>query len=240
MPRLAPILASAFVLVSALSPAGARALDVRPWERVLAAHAQSDGVDYAALKADAARMADLGRFLGAVAEMDEDEPLSSWLNAYNAIIVAEVVERYPLDSVREVDGFFDSARHRVAGRGRTLDEIEHRIIRPRFRDARVHFALNCGSVSCPPLHGHAFRERNLDATLDRLVERALGSRRHARVSNGTVHLTELFFWFTEDFERDAGSVVAWLKAHGGDRFASVPSDARLRRIPWDWRLNDAD
>jgi hypothetical protein len=234
--RLAIIL-SALLLAA---PSAAAALDASPWERVLAAHAKADGFDYAALKADRARLSDLRQFLESVAEMDEDEPLSAWLNAYNAIVVSEVVEHYPLRSVRDVEGFFDTERHRVAGRRRTLDQLEHRVIRPRFRDARVHFALNCGSVSCPPLHRHAFRERILDATLDRLVRQALSSRRHARVSGRVVHLTELFFWFDEDFERDAGSVVAWLKAHGGERFANVPADAELRRISWDWRLNDGD
>jgi hypothetical protein len=231
------MMATAFLFAA---PRAAAALDTSPWERVLDAHAKADGFDYAGLKNDRARMADSRRFLEAVAEMDEDEPLSAWLNAYNAIVVSEVVEHYPIRSVRDVDGFFDTERHRVAGRRRTLDQLEHRVIRPRFHDARVHFALNCGSVSCPALHRHAFEERTLDATLDRLVRRALSSRRHARVSGATVHLTELFFWFEEDFERDAGSVVAWLKAHGGDRFEDLPDDARLRRISWDWRLNDAD
>ncbi len=235
MPRFAFITLALLLL----APPPASALDSAPWERVLAAYARADGFDYAGLKADAARKADLARFLTSVAEMDDDEPLASWLNAYDAIVVSEVVARYPLASVRDVDGFFDHMEHRVAGRRRTLDAIEHQVIRPRFHDARVHFALNCGSRSCPPLHRHAFVQRTLDRTLDTLVEHALADRRQARISGTTVHLTELFFWFREDFERDGRSVVGWLKAHGGARFASVPDDAHLERIPWDWRLNDA-
>src|SRR5262245_21409245 len=92
-------------LTLSVSP-GARALDHAPWDRVLRAHANGGGVDYAGHRADAAAQADLARFLGDVATMPADEPLSSWINAYNAIVVASVLEAYPISSVRDVPGFF--------------------------------------------------------------------------------------------------------------------------------------
>jgi len=214
------------------SPTAASALDASPWERVLTAHAKADGFDYAGLAADEARMADLAAFVEVVGAMDDDEGLASWLNAYNAIVVHAVVTRHPLRSVRDVDGFFDSIRHRVAGRRRTLDDVENRVIRPRFRDARIHVALNCAARSCPALHRHAFVERTLDATLDRLARRAVASQRHVR---GT-RVSEIFFWFSADFERDAGSVAGWLRRFG----AEIPEGASLERLRYDWRLNASD
>jgi hypothetical protein len=212
-------------------------LDTAPWERVLSLHAKADGFDYAGLRADEAGMADLARFVESVGAMDPEEPLASWLNAYNALVIHAIVTRPPVPSVRGVDGFFDTLRYRVAGRRRTLDDVENRVIRPRFRDARIHFALNCGARGCPVLHRHAFTTATLDATLDRLCRRALASQRHARIRDGVVHVSELFFWFAADFERDAGSVVAWLARYGGERLAALSADARLERIPYDWRLN---
>ena len=228
----------AALLVPLFVPRAALALDSAPWDEVLRAHARNGRMDYGALKADPGAMAKLDRFLGSVAEMPVSEGLASWLNAYNALVVKAVVERYPLDSVREVEGFFDRARHPVAGRQRTLDAIENQIIRRRFRDARIHFALNCAARSCPALHGRAFARSSLDATLDRLVRRALRSPRHVRVVDGQLRVSEIFHWFAEDFAREKGSLLAWIAAHGGET-GGADESANVGRIPYDWGLNDA-
>ena len=239
MPSIRPLgrLLTLALALALLAPGSAKALDSDPWDEVLQAHARRGGVDYAALKADAAAMAKLDRFLASVATMPESSGLADWLNAYNAIVVKSVVEAYPLRSVRDVDGFFDGRRHRVAGTQRTLDDIENRIIRPRFRDARVHFALNCAAKSCPALHGRAFRQGALDRTLDRLVARSLASRRHVRVADRELQVSEIFHWFHEDFERDGGSIRGWLERKGVD-LSGVPASAQIGRIRYDWRLND--
>jgi len=230
--------ALALALVSTWTAAPARALDADPWDRVLSAHAHGGGFDYAALKEDEDAMSDLDAFLEGVAAMSEDEPLASWLNAYNAIVVRQVVEHYPIDSVRDVPGFFDRSTHPVAGARRTLDHIENRIIRPRFEDARIHVALNCGAVSCPALYPRAFRQGSLDRVLDRLAQRTVASRRHVRVQDGSVRASQIFDWFSDDFERDAGSVLGWLRRYDGrDRLEDVPDGADVGVIPYDWSLN---
>jgi len=234
---IARLLTGAALALALLSPGQASALDASPWDEVLQAHASRGGMDYAALKADAEAMAKLDRFLASVATMPESSNLADWLNAYNAVVVKSVLEAYPLRSVRSVDGFFDSERHRVAGAQRTLDDIENRIVRPRFHDARVHFALNCAAKSCPALHGRAFRQGNLDRTLDRLVQRAVRNRRHVRVADGELKVSEIFHWFEEDFSRDGGSIRAWIASKGVD-LSGVPASAEVGRITYDWRLND--
>lgn len=233
--RIAPAVA---VVLAAAGPASA--LDVEPWDRVLRAHARGGGVDYAALERDAAAMADLDRFLREVATMPEDAPLAAWLNAYNALVVREVVRHHPIESVQSVPGFFDRRRHRVAGRMRTLDDVEHRVIRVRFPDARVHAALHCGARSCPDLYPRAFREETLDATLDRLARRMVADDRHVRVRDGRVEVSQLFEWFAPDFERDGGSVLGWLRRYdAGGKLRGVDDDADLRHLRYDWRLDDA-
>ncbi len=234
----------AAVLAAAVFFAGsapARALDASPWDEVLQAHAQRGGVDYEGLKADAEAMAKLDRFLASVAAMPESENLAAWLNAYNAIVVKSVVSRYPIDSVRSVPGFFDRETHRVAGAQRTLDSIENEIIRPRFRDARIHAALNCGARSCPALYPRAFQQGSLNRVLDRLAQAMVRSNQHVRITeDGGLQLSELFFWFESDFTRDGGGTVrGWLDRYDAtDRLDEVAEDAEASRLRYSWRLND--
>lgn len=226
------------VVALALPPPMARAYEHGSFQRVLTAHAHAGGMDYAALAADAGARADLERFVASLDAMPESSGLADWLNAYNAIVIAHIVERWPLASARDVPGFFDRVRTRVAGRARTLDELENAIIRPRFRDARVHFALNCGAVSCPPLEARAFEAGTLSATLDRLARAAVASDAFVRRSGGRVSVSELLFWFHEDFARDGGTVLAWLKRYDvGHRLAGIAEGTTLGHIAYRWQVN---
>lgn len=220
--------------------APARALDSTPWDRVVQRYAKRGGFDYAGLQADSAAKADLETFLQSVASMPESEPLSSWINAYNAIVVKAVTDRYPIRSVRDVPGFFDRLRYRVAGQQRTLDAIENQIVRPRFHDARVHMVLNCGARSCPPIYNRAFREASLTQTLDQIARRIVASDNHVRWRNGQLALSSIFTWFRDDFVRDGGSVLGWIRRYDqAGRLASVPDAAPQTQLPYNWQLNDA-
>lgn len=211
-------------------------LDVSGWDAVLREHVHDGRIDYAALHADAEGRAQLTAFLDEVAQMPESEPLASWLNAYNALVAQFVLERYPLGSVMDVPDFFSELKLTVAGEERSLDDVENRVIRPRFTDSRVHLALNCGAASCPPLPAEAFVQARLDAQLDALCRAGVANEDHVRVVGDRLEVSELFFWFADDFERDAGSVVGWLKRYGGSRLADVPDDVELVKIPYDWKL----
>lgn len=211
-------------------------LDVSNWNAVLSKHVHDGRIDYAALHADAEGRAQLTAFLDEVATMPESEPLASWLNVYNALVAQFVLERYPLGSVMDVPDFFSKLTHAVAGKERSLDDVENRVIRPRFTDSRIHLALNCGAASCPPLPAEAFVEPRLDAQLDALCRAGVADEAHVRVVGDKLEVSELFFWFADDFERDAGSVVGWLKRYGGDRLANVPEDIEMVKLPYDWKL----
>lgn len=236
-PGVSMIVRLVFLALALLWARPARALDSTPWDQVLRAHARGGGVDYPALAADPAARADLERFYASLASMGEDEPLGAWLDAYNAIVVHEIVERWPIESVMRVPGFFDRERHRVAGRDRTLDDVEHRVIRARFRDARVHAALVCGARSCPPLHPRALASGDLDATLDRLVRAWLASERHLRIEAGAIRGSAILSWYRADFVRDGGSVVGWIRRYAPERVAALPDTASVAEMPYDWSIN---
>jgi hypothetical protein len=220
----------------AFFPAGASALDAEPWGRVLGRHVRNGRMDYAELVKDESSRRDLAVFLRGIVKMSEDEPLASWLNAYNALVVMSVVERYPVGSVRDISGFFDGAKHRVAGMARTLDEIERSVLRERFKDSRVHAAICHGAVSSPPLLNEPFRTETLDATLTRLAQQFVANERNVRIEGHRLAISSVFFW-SDDFARDARSLVGWLKKYAVGRLATVRDDVVLIETNYDWSLN---
>lgn len=134
-------------------------------------------------------------------------------------------------------GFFKELGHKVAGEVLTLDELEHKIIRPRFADARVHFALVCAAMSCPPLTASAFRGSSLDRVLDRLTRSFVNSWNGVRIQGDTVRVSQLFSWFANDFKRDAGSVGRYLARYHKSAGGRLARMTRFEHLPYDWSLN---
>ena len=205
--------------------------------RLLAEYAGPGGIDYGRLHASLRGRQRLAKLVASLERMADDAPLADWLNAYNLIVIKAVIDHYPMASVKEVPGFFDGLKFQVAGKQRSLDDIENRVIRPRFQDARIHFALNCAARSCPVLAKRPFRQARLDATLDRLVRSALRSPQHLRRVGDQLQVSALFFWFAKDFQRDAGSVMAWIARHAPAKsLQGLPAQVALEQIDYDWAL----
>ncbi len=124
------------------------------WTAVLSGFVGGEQVDYTALKAD---RASLDAFIDQLAtispeelgRMTRDEKMAFWVNAYNGITLRSVVDSYPVSSIKEIDGVWKKQLWLAAGRKLTLDQIEHEILRPEYKDPRVHFAVNCASIGCP-------------------------------------------------------------------------------------------
>ena len=123
----------------------------------------------------------------------------------------------------------------------SLNDIEHGILRKKFKDARVHAAINCASASCPPLRAEAFVADRLDAQLDEQMRAFVtdGSRNHLVREKNRLELSEIFQWFAEDFERDAGSVKDYLARFAAPEDADFIRKAKVSYIDYDWDLNDA-
>jgi hypothetical protein len=217
-------------------PSVSCALDTDPWAAVLRAHVRDGRVDYTALRADKEARASLSKFLQGATRMKEDEPLATWLNGYNALVVSSLVERSPLRAVRGISGFFDGRRHRVAGKSRTLDELEREVIFERFKDSRVHAAICYGTRSSPPLQAEPFAHATLDVTLTRLSQELVNNEANVQLVEGRLWVSSMFYWFT-DFTRDAGSVVGWIKKYGASRYADLADDVPMSELNHDWSLN---
>jgi len=266
IPLLLPVLAIAGLArfatphAAAADSAPVRVADVRsgavhePFDALLKKYARPDGVDYNAWTMNEKDHRALDRYVRTlesvpISDLGEDAAahdaaLAYWINLYNAATLRLVLEDYPVDSIKDLGGFLSSPWDRklvtVEGTELTLNDIENRIIRAKFDEPRIHFALNCASRSCPPLRAGAFTGADLDTQLEEQARAFLSDRELNRVEGDHLRLSKIFDWYGGDFEKAAGSVPAfvrpYLKAAGEDPGA----DAKVKYFDYDWSLNDAD
>lgn len=233
-----------FLVLSMTSSAWAKdVIDHKPFDEVLSTYVDSKGrVDYAGLKANEKDYATFKAYLAEVgtAKVDgsADAKLAFYINAYNATVINAVIDNLPTTSVMKVDGFFKKAEHQVAGKSMTLDALEHSIIRPTFKDARVHFALVCAAKSCPPLQRDAFTEKNVQKMLERNAKKFIPRATKIDKEAKTVTTSKLFEWFADDFKANEGSVAKYLAKYMPDdaEFLSA-GEFKLGFSKYDWKLN---
>ena len=227
------------------------------WTEVLKACVRDGGFDYAKLKADRARFDAYLASLAAVTPAElgtwsEPQRFAFWINVYNAFCVQRVVDSYPLESIRKLDGAFGIST--VFDKGfiplrahhpdkkdedLSLNDVEHKILRKVHKDARLHAAVNCASVSCPPLRAEAFTAEKLDAQLTEQMRAFVNDPTRNRIDaeKKELEVSEIFKWFAEDFEREAKTVQEYLARHAPEK-AEFLRGARLRYLDYDWDLND--
>ena len=191
-----------------------------------------------------------------------EERMAFWINAYNAFTLKAIVDRYPIrspwltlqprNSIRQIDGVWTDLRWQAAGREVTLDDIEHRILRPIFRDARVHFAVNCASISCPPLDAQPYRPGTLDVQLDAAARAYLASRDGVRVDGQTLLVSSILKWYGDDFVADYAplaptgplaadrAILGVITRYGPAAAVQLARSgrARIRFLDYNWSLND--
>lgn len=128
--------------------------------------------------------------------------LAYWINAYNALVLRGITDAYPVDSVKDIqlfNGFFNRRTWKVGGQKITLDSIENDIIRPQFNDPRIHFVLNCGAMSCPPLENRAFTGRSLEKRLEKALVRFISNERFFTLRGNHLLLSKIIDWYRSDF-----------------------------------------
>jgi hypothetical protein len=251
------------------TPAGHQALpDHEAFTRVLRDVVTVPNVDYARLKAN---RGGLDRYLEALGSTDparlsaapRSDQLAFWINAYNACMLRIVIDNYPIErqrvglfqrariavagypanSVWQIRDVFSANHCRVAGARRSPDEIEHEIIRPRFEEPRIHFAVNCAARSCPVLWPEAYTGERLEEQLERAVRNLVASPAHFRVvteNRPALHLNKVLDWFSGDFGGVEGLRAFFLPYLEGETLEQVRDPATpIRFFEYDWTLNDA-
>ena len=225
-------------------PAAWAATDHAAWDALLRRHVDARGrVNYQGLAKD---RGELDAYLGALAsaaapEGSPADRLAFWINAYNACVVKGVLDRYPVRSVKEINGFFDKIRCQVAGAARTLNEIEAQ--GRALGDWRIHMAVVCASTSCPWLRPEAYVGQALEAQLTDAAQQFLRDpSRGLRIDGGTLWASSIFTWYARDFTPSwrltPAALIAVLSPYLDPAFARAAGAARpLKFLEYDWTLN---
>lgn len=229
-------------------------IDHRIWDRVLSRYMSVGGDGVARVRYRALRNSgrgDLNSYLTMlqdvpVAKLSRSEQFAYWVNLYNARTVAVVLEHYPVASIRDIDlggGFFSRGPWkkklvRVGGVSLSLDNIEHDILRPTYRDPRIHYMVNCASIGCPNLPARALTAGNAEKMLNAGARDYINHPRGVRVQNRRITASKLFDWYAKDFGGKGR-----LRAHWSD-YAEPALQKRIKQaskiagFEYDWSLND--
>lgn len=182
-----------------------------------------------------------------ISSFNRSEQMAYWINLYNALTVQVILNHYPTESIRDIDispGLFSDGPWRkklltIENEKVALDDIEHQILRPIWRDPRIHYAVNCASLGCPNLQPAPFDADLLDRQLDDAAIDFVNHQRAVDIRNGEVVVSSIYRWFRDDFGREDQKIIAHLKAYATpdlamqlENFSSIGDDA------YDWRLND--
>ncbi|MGI8438449.1 MAG: DUF547 domain-containing protein [Chthoniobacterales bacterium] len=211
------------------------------YNRLLEKYVTPSGVKYGAWKGNAADLKALQGVVDAIAQenvssLGQKEQLAFYLNAYNAWILHEALEKYPTKSVKDLlFTFFTSRRIKVAGQQTSFNDLEKKTIRGKFSNPNVHFALNCASRSCPPLQPQAFEGSKLEAQLDKLAKNFVNSEKGVQLAadKKSAALSKIFDWYKDDFKVGA---LAFINQR---RSPPIPKDAKISYQDYDWSLNEA-
>lgn len=215
------------------------------FDDVLAAHVDEHGwVDYESLAEDPKK---LDAYIAAVAEapfdeLDREEKLALLINAYNAFTLRLILDHWPVDSIKDIPSAqrWADPRWDVGGNIWSLEQIEHDQIRPRFNEPRVHFALVCAAVGCPPLATEAYSADRLDSQLQDQTEYVHTHRTWLQIRSAKqVALTPLYQWYAGDFLQAAESVIAYAAKFNSRLEELLDSGASpaVTYLPYDWSLN---
>ena len=200
--------------------------------------------DGAGLDAYLARLAALP-----ISRYGRAEQRAYWINLYNALTVQLVLAHYPVASIRDIAispglfaiGPWGKRLVEIEGETLSLNDIEHRILRPIWRDPRIHYAVTCAALGCPSLQRFAFTAANTESLLESAARAYVNHPRGVRLAEGRLLLSSIYVWFAEDFGSDDAAIVAHLR-----RYAEPPLAAQLERTTaiaghaYDWSLNDTE
>lgn len=246
-------------LVRRAAPSGQSAsVDHSSWDRLLKSYVKPGGdglnrVDYRAFKRSGHRaLKDYVTKLQAVdpARLDRREQFAYFANLYNAKTIDIVLDKYPVNSIKDISlggglfatftgGPWKAKVMRVNGMELSLDDIEHEILRPVFKDPRVHYAVNCASIGCPNLATDAFTGANLDGLLDAGARAYINHPRGVTVSGGSVRVSSIYSWFKSDFGGSDSSVLKHLRKYASPQLAKALAKRNsIDGHDYDWRLND--
>jgi hypothetical protein len=250
-----------------------RAFSYDDYTAVLKDHVDDKGmVDYKKLKGAPQK---LNAFAAAMSKVhpnsydkwNMEEKVALWLNAYNALTLKTIVDNYPIkssffrsriypkNSIRQIPGVWNKIKFNVMGQNLTLDHIEHEILRKKFNEPRIHMAMVCAAMGCPPLLNKPYFAQRLNEQLEGRIRRFIANPAKFRIDRnaGVVYLSPIFKWFKGDFinkyapdknisshGKEISAVLNFISGHleKPDREYLLAGDFKIKYLKYDWSLNE--
>jgi len=218
------------------------------WAELLKKYVKPGGVDYAGFKSEEENLDQYLKVLELkdLKTLSREEQFAYYINAYNAWTIKLILSAYPgIKSIKNLGTFWKSPWKkkfvRMNGELLSLDDIEHHILRPRFKDPRVHFAINCSAVSCPPLRSESYMGSLLDQQLDEATRSFINDPNSYRLEGDAFYVSRIFKWFAEDFDND---VLAFYMKYAREdlekKLAEKKDVIQIKYLNYDWSLNDIE
>ena len=211
--------------------------DYTSWDKFLKKYVSVSGdVDYKSIKTNKKEIDTIVKSFSNVVvqtSWSKSDQLAFWINAYNVFTIQLIVDNYPIKSIQNLDGgkTWDIKRITIAGKKYSLNNIENDIIRPQFKDARIHFAVNCGAKSCPPLLNGAFFGKSLETQLEAVTKKFINNSKFQTISASKLTLSKIFDWYAVDF----GDINTFVNKYST---VKVNKNAVVIFKEYDWTLND--
>lgn len=234
--------------IQAAEPAAAEAPaqppDTSIYADLLQKYVKAGVVNYGGFKSEEDRFDSFLRQIGRVnpESLSREDEYAYWINAYNAWTIKLILTGYPgVKSIKDLGGFWGPWKKRfvkAGGKTLTLDEIEHKILRPRFKDPRVHFAVNCASKGCPPLRSEPYEGAGLDAQLNDQTASFINDPIRTRLDRNRLYVSRIFKWFSEDFDDDpVGFVIRYAAGDFRNKLLLQRNSLDVKYMDYDWSLN---
>ncbi|WP_418604536.1 DUF547 domain-containing protein [Hwangdonia sp.] len=170
-----------------------------------------------------------------VSKEDAEVYQAFWINAYNLSVIKGIIANYPTKSPLNHAGFFDKTTYNLAGKNITLNDIEHKLLRAQFNDARFHFVLVCGAVGCPPLINKAYLPNTLDAQLETQTKKAInGSFLKVNTKKKRVEASQIMEWYKADFTMNGTTEIDFINKYRAEK---LEGKYKLGYFQYDWRIN---
>jgi hypothetical protein len=215
------------------------------YAQLLESHVKNGVVDYRGFKREEGKLDQYLRILEKTdtKALSRTDQFAFYINAYNAWTIKLVLSAYPgLKSIKDLGSLFESPWKkkvaRIDGDVISLDNLEHDILRPRFKDPRIHFAVNCASKSCPPLRSEPYRGDVLDQQLTDMTEAFINDPERNRLEGNTLYVSSIFKWYSEDFNDDV--VEFFMKYATGELKEGLKKhqkEIKVEYLDYDWSLN---
>jgi hypothetical protein len=162
---------------------------------------------------------------------NDDTDKAFLINAYNLLVIKGIVNKYPTKSPLDIAGFFDKSTYSISGKKVTLNDIENKLLRAVYKDARLHFVLVCGANGCPPLLAEAYMPKTIETQLEQQTTKALNNPNFIKVIGNKIQLSQIFEWYKEDFKNKE---IEFINKYRKDK---LDAKSKFSYYTYDWSLN---